>query len=348
LTAPEEKGHPAESGPADSQSKEEPTPLLPTLGAYYSAEKARVVDWLKTLRVSKVTAFTAMDSDVTLGVLDTLDPVLQKTLQLADAAEAPVAVHRWVARVIQLRLGLLIGEAAEGLIVDVSRIARLLKAQDFDLKATDQDRRRYAENFFRLVVGQHLEGRGHLLGSILLLLDESLAKPLDKDTARDRSREMQGKLLRGSLATVATMAATYAFAHEEGWGVRSERDRLRVENGRQQRELGQQQSELDRLTQIQADAEQKIAELATQIGDLKRRHAEQTQVVHHGVSELRTDVRSFLEGRMQPLLSDAVDGVEIALSEVGPKSLALRAAADRLRAVQAALKEEIEWLQSSG
>lgn len=348
MTASEELSDSADKGPAEAPSINESVPPQPTLGAYYSAEKMRTVDWLKSLKSSKVVAFTALDIDVTLGALDMLDPVLQKTVQLADAADAPGVVHRWVARVIRVRLGHLIGESAEGPITDVSRIARLLKATDFDLRAKDPDRRRYAENLFRLVAGYHLEGHRQFLGAILLLLDDALARSSDKDAAWDRSRELEGKLLKGSLAGAATMAATYAFAHTESEGVRSERDRLRVENGRLQRERDQQQSEIDQLTRLQVDTEQKVVELTARIEDLRGRHAEQTQVVHQGVFELRTDVRSFLEGRLQPLLSDAVDGVEIAVSEVGPNSLALRVAVERLRALEGALKEQIEWLKSLG
>ncbi len=347
MTAPANSGDPPDQQPLDSTPEKELPPLQPTLNAYYSAEKVRPADWLKAIKLSKVSVFSSMDLDATLGSISSLDPVLQKTLQLADAGNAPVIVHRWVDRVTRARLAILIGDDAENLITDETRVGRLLRAKDFGLRAKDQNQRRYAENLLRLVIAQHLESREILLGPILLLLDERLPNP-EKEGIRDRNREVGEKLFKGSLATAAAMAATYGLAHMQTESVRAERDRLRVENGRQQRVLGERQAEINRLIRLQADGEQKIGELTGEIADLQRRHSEQTQVVHHGVAELRTDVRAFLEGRLQPLLSDALDGVEIALSEIGSKSLALNVAGDRLRALQAALKEEIEWLQSSG
>jgi hypothetical protein len=347
VTASEETGDPADNRAADPGATSEAGELRPTLGGYYSAERARATDWFKALKQAKVVVFTPLDIDETLNAIASLDPTLQKTVQLAEAREAPVAVHRWIERLLSTHLGVLIGNAAGGLVSDASRIGRLLKASGFDLRAKDQDRRRYAENLLRLAIGQHLEGRGHLLGAVLLSLDEGLTRPV---TGRDRNyaREVEEKLRKGSIFSIATMAATYAFAHEQAEGLRSERDRLRVDNGRQERLLDKRQMEVDRLARCQAEAEQKIAELTAQIADVQRRHAERTQVAHHGAAELRTDVRTFLQGRLQPLLSDAVDGVEIAVSEIGPTSVALGVAADRLRAAQAALGEEIEWLQSSG
>ncbi len=332
--------------PDGARNEGAPAVLEPTLRAFYSAARPKAVDWLRLLKQQRVAVFAAEDIGETLNGIDALDPVLQKTMQLADARNAPLLVHRWVDRLLAALLKGLIGEAAEGPVIDERRVPLLLAAPGFDLRAKDKKQRRRAENLLRLLIGQHLEGRRHLLGPILLALGGALASP-GKGRNRSLAQQIERKLRKAGVPALETMGAIWAFAREQEEELRGERDRLRVDNGRLERLVVDRQAEIDDQSRRRADAEARITALTSEMAGVRRGHAEQLQVVHHQAADLRDKARTFLDGRLRSLLEDALAGVEIAGSDAAQTKMALGVAVDRLQAAVKAIREEVEWLKSS-
>jgi len=89
-----------------------------------------------------------------------------------------------------------------------------------------------------------------------------------------------------------------------------------------------------------AKAEQIAAESEAESARLKQSNQDVRQVGAHGKAEIMGRFRSVLAGRIEPLLSDGADALDIDPPIVG-------VAKDRIESARAVMRREIAWLDGS-
>lgn len=333
------KSAPAEGpAPVPPESLPAAIPPEPTLAAYYGEPNPKLADWVKAIR--SVGSFATADSEEALRHLSVRDPDLRKTLALAGVANPPPSLRRWIADATRH----LLAERLNGISIDPhspahEKVGRIAAGLAPTLRAKDRTVRTAAEGLLRLSI-RHLSNAQPDFSAVemLALLFAPLREP-DAD-ARFASAELRGRVHEAGVAQLRDLSLVQAAGLDRIRGAERARSEAQDRANALDAALSVERDRVRELRDKLAAAEVHAEALKADVFRLNQAVADHRQIGAHGTADLLARTRALLAGRIDPLLADAADALEI-------EPPFLEVVRDRIESVRGAIKGELRWLDES-
>lgn len=329
----------ASDAPAPKLSKA-PAPLPePTLVAYYSQKAPRPVSWLRAVKEAKLTAFPHAEVEAGLARLQDLDSDLRKTMALADSANLPTAVGRWVAEATRSLTRACLKEiTADPALPSTEQLRQTAHALAPILHAKNIPERTAAENLLRLCLRQLVENRELDPGDALRVLSGVLRS--DARSFEGIRRNLKQRMLKARVPQLRDLALTFSFVEARIIAAENERREAYLKASRLEEKLETAKDQIHDLQVALATAQQKMVALEADLESARRTAHDDRQIGAHSQAELRARFRSILVGRLDRVLTDAQDATEI-------DPPAIEVVRDRIRSARHIIKGEVVWLSES-
>lgn len=310
------------------KSPAEEIQISPTISGYFQEPKATVPAFFKVLRTLDIKRFAQGDEAHAVGLMEKMDPTGDRLWGLMSQGSLPESVDRWIWGAAQQRLKSVLGEDFDPQDHDADRILKSLRDRLAPIvKSEDKIESKSAENWLRLGICWLVEKRSLPPWGIAermlpyLFVDPMAAARLSK-RALQRGKPNEFRLAISMAGLGQEMVKT----------AQSERDSERLSAADLRHRLADARSTIERL---HAEAEALRAELDQKVKRLVVIEAQLTaerQHWGHDLTEAKAEQKVLLGERVAPLLSDAIDALEIEPSAPG---VALR----RLKAILSIIGE---------
>jgi hypothetical protein len=282
-------------------------PVEPTLTAYFGKDVVQPGPFVKAVRAAKIHRFMDDDIKAAYSLAPETDPTGSRLLALAAMPTLPKAVERWIWPEIQAFLRTRVPAAFEPFDPDADVTFRRIHREVLPtLEASDQQRRQQGEILLLISLAWLGTQRSLDIVSTLDTLRDTF--PGTEDSIRDVVRK---GLVSGKLSEVKGTAAVATFI---GHALKEARASLEMERQRRaavEDRLGEAKAKISDLTAQNDALAQERDRLASELEAAKRRLEESQQHAGHDIVELRAQQTLLLKRRIAPLLSDAVDALEI-------------------------------------
>lgn len=339
-TDPQPETAPADAPPpaAPQEAAVVAVPPEPTLAAYYGEPTPKLTEWTKAVRAAG--SFAAADVEEALQHLGARDPDLRKTLALAKAGNPPPALRRWLADVTRHLLADRLGNTSfDPQAPAHEQVGRIAEGLAPGLRAKDRTTRAAAENLLRLAIRLATDGRPEFCaGEMLARLFAPLREP-DADP-RLAPRELRSLVQEAGVAQLRDLSLVQAAALDRIHGAERARNEAQAWARDLELALAVERDRARELREKLAAAEARAEDLQAEVMRLNQAIADQRQLGAHGTAALLARVRALLAGRIEPLLADAADALEIEPPE-------LEVARDRIESGRGVIRGEIRWLDES-
>ncbi len=334
--------------PASANAEGTPTPTpheaaalaqpKPTLAAYYGEPATKLAEWTKAVRAAG--GFTVADAEEALQQLGERDPDLRKTLALTGAANPPPALRRWLIDVTRH----LLADRLKGVSIDPQspaheQVGRIALGLAPGLRAKDRTIRSAAENLLRLAIRRVTDAKPDFsAGEMLALLYAPLREP-EADT-RLAPAELRDRVQEAGIAQLRDLSLVQAAALYRILGAERARAEAQDRSSALDTALAVERDRVRELREKLVAVEARAEVLQAEVGRLTQTIVDNRQIGAHGTAELLARMRTLLADRIDPLLADAADALEI-------DPPALKVAKHRIQSGRGVIKEEIEWLDES-
>lgn len=314
-----------------SRTKNSGASISPELCAYFGETKVSPPKFLKALRVAKLDRFDQVDEARAFELLSANDPDGDRLWALMSQARVPEALERWIWKTVPERLRLVVGvgvDLRDGDAASILKGVREVLAPE--LRANEKGRSKRAENWLRIAVCWLVARRALDQWQVVEQL-----RPLFFGRQSDSIRAAARVLQRGRSSEFRQAIAIGGLADAVVGGARKERDtQTQIASDLRQEIVALRQ----RLESTQLELSAATADLASKISALDSCRADLDVERHHrghDLSEAKAKHKVLLRGRLAPLLSDAIDALEI---DPPAPNVALK----RLKNVVALINEEIQ------
>lgn len=283
------------------------SPTAPTLVAYFGAKPIAPTAYFKVLRAAKIERFAADDLAAAAAAAADTDGTGARLLALAAQPGKPKAVDRWVWSAIQAFLRTKIPGAFEVLEPDADATFRNIhRALNHRLADPDTERQKQAHILLALSLTWLASQRSlNIVGALELLRDSFT----ESDGAK---RELVRKAIAdGKVGTLKRLAAIVGLFDGAARDARAALEAERQRRAATEAQLNDAKTTIGRLA---AQVEELILardRFATEAADAAKKLDEGQQHAGHDIVELKARQAAFLKRRISPLLSDAVDALEI-------------------------------------
>ncbi|OSJ19455.1 hypothetical protein BST63_15480 [Bradyrhizobium canariense] len=277
----------------------------PTLSAFFGHNKVRLAAFLTSVKKAKISRFTQSDESNAWELMNTNDVSGERLWMLLSQSNLPDAVNRWVWPITQSRLATIVGGRFDPL--NQTTAESLSAIRDFiGSAAFDPSGRPDIDNWGRIGIRWLMEKRSVDTWQVADELGRHLFKSLS-EARRVASRGIE----RGRSSEFMQIVAMAAMAK----GI--------VENAQRERDTERQtalnlREQLSRANKEKQSLESRISDLSDQLNaksaELAKAHAQLEAERHHAghdLIETRSAQQALLRDRIAPLLSDAVDALEI-------------------------------------
>lgn len=314
------------------------TPPEPTLAEYYGDLGPKLGDWIKAVRAAG--RFTATDSEEALQYLEARDPDLRKTLALAGVGNPPAPLRRWLADATRH----LLADRLKGVLIDPhsaahEQIGRIATGLAPALRSKDRTARSAAESLLRLSIKLVTDARPDFgAGEMLALLFAPLREP-DADPRR-AAGELRGRVQEAGIAQLRDLSLVQAAAVDRIAGAERARSDAQDRGNILSDALAVERERVRELREKLAAAEAQAEALKADVARLEQAVTDNRQIGAHGTAELLARMRTLLAGRIDPLLADAADALEI-------EPPILEVVRDRIESGRSTIKGELRWLDES-
>lgn len=342
---PDETEAPKEGGPNDDKSSPSPAegetsavPPEPTLSAYYGDPAPKLADWVKAVRAAG--SFTAADVEEALRNLDAWDSDLRKTFALAGAGNAPPALRRWISDATRH----LLGRRLKAVSVDPhaaahEQIGRIAAGLAPLLRAKERGARTAAENLLRLAIRLVTDARpdfsaGDALAQLFAPLREANAD------ARLASAELRERVQDAGIAQLRDLSLVQAAALDRIMAAERARSEAQERAAALDAAVAVERDRVRELREKLAAAEARAEALDAEVARLGQAIADHRQLGAHGTAEMLARTRTVLVERIDPLLADAIDALEV-------EPPALKVVKHRIQSGRGVIREEVAWLDES-
>jgi hypothetical protein len=328
----------AAEGTPTPQEAAAPAPPKPTLAAYYGEPTPKLAEWAKAVRAAG--GFTAADAEEALQQLGARDPDLRKTLALTGAGNPPLALRRWLSDATRY----LLADRLRGVSIDPQspaheQVGRIANGLAPGLRAKDRSARTAAENLLRLAIRLVTDAKPDFsAGEMLALLFSPLREP--EANARLAPAELRGRVQEAGVAQLRDLSLVQATALDRVLGAERARAEAQERSSALDAALAVERDRLRELREKLVAAEARAEALEAEVGRLTQAVADNRQIGAHGTAELLARMRTLLAGRIDPLLADAADALEI-------EPPVLEVVKDRIESGRGVIRGEIKWLDES-
>lgn len=322
-------------GPSGRKSGRGEEAIEPTLKAYYGNPKVSAAAWIEALKAAQIAGFSDRDSELVSGELTSTDPDLEKTRKLSDVSGVPSAVERWIDHLWRHAIRTEFVDSSFDFGASATdQLTRLASTLGPAIRQKDKARRRLAENLLRISLRQILQKREIDPADCLRIIARALRGGSDVDE-RSLRRTVRQMMERAKIPQLRDLTLPLLLADAQAGAVKADLANVRAENLSLKVQLDSAQDQHKRTEEQLTAAENRIGELEAEVEKTRRSAHENRQVGAHGQSEIKSRLRAFLAGKLDPLLADAVDAVEIAMADVTK---------ERLASARAAIRGEVGWL----
>ena len=280
---------------------------MPTLSAFFSDAKSSPFVFFKAIKSQQIKRFAQEDEAQALELLATADPDGRRLWALISQSSLPDAVDRWIWRAAQDRLATLIGSEFDPAEQDAGRLLKvLLDALSPTLKAKEKHQRIRADNWLRIGVCWLMEKRS----LDPWVVTESLMPVLFHDNKRAFQASRRA-LQRGRSNEFKLVTATASLAREIVRAAQAERDNERRGIASLRHQLSEDRSTIQELRDQIASLQTQLMENSKALRDAQVQLETERQHWGHDLSETKAEQRLLLSERVAPLISDAIDALEI-------------------------------------
>jgi hypothetical protein len=293
-----EAAHPGQAGspPAAKSELTEALPASPTLSGYFLERKVSAPEFLRTLKAKRITRFEQDDYATAERLIEKEDPDGERLWRLISQASLPEATRSWVWNVTRGRLAALIGPGSD---LDNIRPVELL----------DQVRkvlRRVPTPWVRIIVSYLIQRRGIDAGQVLNCLGTVAHK------ADSSANPLLAKALRsGSQAEFNLAVAVGFMSNKTLQDVERERARLADDVSSLRRQIQTGEAMNAALNENISRANEKGVKLSARIESLQEQLEMERRHWRFDNAQLEKKNKSVLSDRIKPLVSDAIDALEI-------------------------------------
>lgn len=294
----------------------------PTLVQYFSTDRPSSTAFFKALKKHDVKRFRVSDQDAAAKLMPTKDPDLEHLWALVSQATLPEPIDAWIWGAIQARLKDCLGDEFEPHDSDPERILRfLLRNLSSGLSLEPKDESKRTENLLRIAICWLVEKRAlkpwYVARQLRTVLFKDLRGPLDV-----AHRAVQ----KGKTSDLRLAAAVAALGDRMVQAAEEEQSRERDISTNLRQRLDDANAQLARLSSELANAKMTMAVQETNIAELKKTLSDERQHWGHDLTETKAEQRALLGDRLGPLLSDAIDALEIEPPAPGTALRRLKAA----------------------
>jgi hypothetical protein len=310
-----------EKGPTEEAT------LQPEISLYFSDLKVSPSAFLKAVKSEKIKRFKKDDEErAQLALAE--DVSGERLWALMSQANLPEAIDRWIWPAAQTQLKIAVGNEFDPLESNpVQVLQNLRKSLAHGLASKDKSENKSAENWLRIGICWLVEKRSIDLWTIAEVISATFFDDTKKAKAAVKRAISKGSIKEFRLSVANVRLGNDIVAKSKS-------------------ELAEEKRISNNLRLRLTDAEKKIESLGAELATLRARLAEkeaelqnvQTQLENerhhwgHDLSETKAGQRVLLGERVAPLLSDAIDALEI---EPPVPSVALK----RVKAVLKVIEE---------
>jgi hypothetical protein len=315
--------------PVRSAKKHAAKIIEPTLANYFAEAKISAPAFLKALRLAKITRFDHSDQAKAAELMGANDPAGERLWALLVQARLPEPVEHWIWPAIQLRMRVAIGGSFDPTLGDAAEVFNgAIEALSANLKSQEKTERKRAEMWLRICLTWLLSRRGlepwFALSRLRTVFFRRRADAVSSsDVALKRGRLIELKQAVG----VAYLADTLVDEARR----MSEAERQTATQWRDK--FNHAVEEADRLKSELTQQREKAAQYERELAEAKSRLEAEKHHRGHAISQVHVGLKVLLNNRLGPLVSDAIDALEI---DEPALSVALR----RLKSINSILDEE--------
>lgn len=287
--------------------------ISPTISGYFRDPKTTVPAFFKVLRTLDIKRFTQSDEAHAVDLMEKMDQTGERLWGLMSQGSLPDSVDRWIWGAARQRLKSVLGEAFDPQEHDADRILKSLRDRLAPIvKSEDKIESKSAENWLRVGICWLVEKRSLPPWGIA----ERMLPYLFVDPAA-AARMSKRALQRGKPNEFRLAIATAGLGQEMVKAAQTERDSEKLAGADLRHHLADARSTIE---QLQTEAATLRAELGQQSKTLEALQAQlmaERQHWGHGLTETKAKQKVLLGERVAPLLSDAIDALEIEPSAPG-------------------------------
>ncbi len=281
--------------------------IAPTISAYFGATRVSPSAFFKALNIAKIKQFTQSDEAQAFETMGKNDSDGERLWALMSRPTLPEVVDRWIWRVAQERLKAAIGGTFDPLEHDAVQILdEMSDSLGASLISKDKQERKRAENWLRIGIRWLIEKRS--LDSWVIA--EKIRPTIFKKQS-DATRTAVRALQRGRSTEFKQAVAMAGLAQTIVDGAQRERDSERRIATSLRQQLSDSRSELDSLRSTLATVNDELASKSELLATTQSQLEAERHHSGHDLSEARAEQQVLLRERVTPLLSDAVDALEI-------------------------------------
>jgi hypothetical protein len=309
-----------------------------TLTAYYKEPAPKLTDWIKAVR-SAGEEFVATETEELLAQIEELDPDLRKTLALASVSNPPAPVRRWLGDATRH----LLATRLKDVLIDPhapahEQIRQIATALAPGLRARDRRARAKSETVLRLAIRRVAGARPDFgAGEMLAVLFSPLRKQANTRLA---PAELRRRIQRAGVGQLRDLSLVQAAAIDRLDSAERAKVEAQERASARAAALATERARVSELTERLAAAEARAGNLDAEVARLTQAIADNRQIGAHETAELLARSRATLAGRLDLLLADAADALEI-------DPPVLEVARDRIEAGRGVIRGEIKWLDDS-
>ncbi len=313
-------------------------PPEPTLAVYFGEPAPKLAEWVKAVRAAG--RFAASDAEGSLGQISEHDSDLRKTVALAGVGNPPPALKRWLADATRQ----LLTERLKDVSVDPhapahEQLGRIAIGLAPGLTAKGRTARAAAENLLRLAIKLVTDAKPDFsAGEMLTALFAPLREP--KADTRVAPAALRRRVQEAGIAQLRDLSLAHAAALDRILGAERARAEVQERAGALDSALTVERDRVRELRERLAIAEARAASQEAEAVKLAQAITDNRQIGAHGTAEMLARLRTLLAGRLDPLLADAADALEI-------EPPVIKVAKHRIDASRSAIKGEITWLDES-
>lgn len=315
---------------ANAESSDE-IEIQPTLVGFFGEDRASPSAFFKVLRKNDVKRFRSQDQEAAAKLMQTKDPDGERLWGLMAQSSAPEPIDAWVWGAAQARLKEELGEAFDPLGYDAVRIFKsVLRELAVGLNAEQKENQKRAENVLRLAICWLIEKRSLKTWQVA----EQLRSVFFADP-KVASQFAQRAVQRGKSGELRLAAAMSALGDQMVKVADEEQVRERSISADLRHRVNDANEKIEKLRLDLEEAKTTIAEHEGTIIKLEHALYAERHNSGHNIVGIKAKQRALLRERLEPLLADAIDALEIEPSAPG---VALRRVKAAIFLIQEATK----------
>lgn len=297
----------SQANPGANDRNGTPEEKFTSISSYFLDPKASPSALIKAIKHNRVKRFALDDEARALELLATTDPDGKRLWALISQAALPDAIGAWIWRACQARLVSVVGPGFDPSEHDAARLLKsLLEVVSPKLKSKDKHERSLAENWLRIGVCWLMEKRS----LDAWIVADALLPVLFSDDKRALQASRRA-IQRGRPNEFRIAAAMAGPPRDMVRTAQADRDTEKRLNASLRHQLAEDRSTTQQLRDRISVLEAQLAEATRGLRAAEHQLETERQHWGHDLSETKAEQRMLLSERLAPLISDAIDALEI-------------------------------------